>query len=286
MYPKDTEADLLSKMKTLDIHRVPTQLKRIPVDQLHPGPWQFRREFSEESINEMASSLSTGGINFNPLVVCPRNAGGYYIICGERRWKGATRAMLGELECKVGDYNHAQALFIAIADNIQREEFNPIEEARAYKELVEGGKRHEDIAKAVGRSRGHVSNYLRLLELDIAVRDMLIRGSLLASHARLLCSLESHTKQREIATAAVRGQWSYLKLQTKINEILNKPKPSADLTTGDPDIARLERIISEHTGYNCIIRKTAKNTWQAGFLMTSNEQFAGLLERMGIDVDL
>lgn len=286
VYQDDNKVETLSKMKSLGIPDVPTRLCRVGVDQLHRGPWQYRRVFSEASIDEMSSSLVASGINITPLVICPRKSGGYFIICGERRWRGAQRGQIPELLCIEGDFNDEQAAHIAIVDNIQREAFNPIEEAHALRAFEDSGKTHEQIAEAIGRSRGHVSNYLRLLELDLSVRDMLIRGSLTASHGRLLCSIDSGVQQRSLATAAVRNKWSYKTLQSKINEILKKPNPVADLSKGDPDIARLERIISEHTGYACVIRKSERGVWQAGFMMTDNEQFAGLLERMGIDVEL
>lgn len=285
MYPSDDDHKHLASIKTYGIGEVPLTFRRIDVDQLHRGPWQFRRDFSEASINEMASSLLKAGTNITPLIVTPRLAGGWSIVCGERRWRGAQKAQLHELNCLVANYTEEQASFVSIVDNIQREQFNPIEEANALKAWEEKGLTHDEIAESIGKSRGYVSNYIRLVGLDIQVRDHLISGKLSASHGRLLCSVESNMVQRQLASAAVRGQWSYKRLQQKINEVLNKPKPVADLGSGDPDVDRLARIISEHTGYTCIIKKTPSG-WQAGFAMTNNEQFAGLLERMGIDVEL
>ena len=274
-------------LPNLGIQNVPKTLMRIGVDQLHPSPWQFRKEFSQDSLNEMAGSLKEAGINIVPLAVCPRKAGGWFIICGERRWRGAQLAQIHDLECLVGEYTEQQARFVAIVDNIQRENFNPVEEARALQSLVEReNMTHEEIAVAIGKSRGHVSNYIRLLQLDIQVRDHLIRGTLSPSHARLLCSIESNLKQRELAHDAVRRGWSYKTLQEKVSVLLNKPRPKTTLETTDTNIARLERIISEETGYTCVIKKTGKDNWQAGFLVTSNDQFSGLLERLGIEVEL
>jgi len=274
-------------LPNLGIQNVRKTLMRIGVDQLHPSPWQFRKEFSKGSLSEMAGSLKEAGINIVPLTVCPRKAGGWYIICGERRWRGAQIAQIHELDCLVGEYTEQQARFVSIVDNIQRDNFNPVEEARALQSLVEReNMTHEEIAVAVGKSRGHVSNYIRLLQLDIQVRDLLIRGTLSPSHARLLCSVESNLQQRELAQTAVKRGWTYKTLQEKVNELLNKPKPKATLESTDANIARLERIISEETGYACVIKKTSNGNWQAGFLVTSNDQFSGLLERLGIEVEL
>lgn len=286
MYPSDQNAEIISKLTSLGIAGVPTKYMRVGVDQLHRGPWQFRRDFSEESIAEMASSLTASSINVNPLIIAPRKAGGWFIICGERRWRGAQAAKIHELQCIAGDYTEEQALFIAIVDNIQRREFNPIEEGMAFKRLLDNGQTHDEIAADVGRSRGHVSNYIRLLSLDLQVKDHIIRGALPPSHARLLCALDSLSKQRDLATMAVRSKWSYKTLQAKVNEVLMKPRRVESIAKGDPDVDRLARIISEETGYPCIIKKTESGAWQAGFLMHSNEQFAGLLERMGIDVEI
>lgn len=160
------------------VNEVKTQLRRVGVDQLHPGPWQPRRHFSHVELSELSRSLMTAGGNVTPLIVVPRPSGGFYIISGERRWRAAQLAAIHDLLVLVGDYSDEQARFIAIIDNIQRSDLTPIEEATAYLELQKGGLSHDDIAVEVSRSRGHVSNYIRMLSLDLRVRDLIGKGTL------------------------------------------------------------------------------------------------------------
>lgn len=267
------------------VNEVKTQLRRVGVDQLHPGPWQPRRHFSHVELSELSRSLMTAGGNVTPLIVVPRPSGGFYIISGERRWRAAQLAAIHDLLVLVGDYSDEQARFIAIIDNIQRSDLTPIEEATAYLELQKGGLSHDDIAVEVSRSRGHVSNYIRMLSLDLRVRDLIGKGTLQPSHARLLCTVDAKQLQYDLALKTVRLEWSCKALAARIAEITNKPKPKVNLESKDVDVKRLTRIVSETTGYPCVIRKTERGNWEIGFLMSNDDQFCGLLERLGIDTD-
>lgn len=269
----------------LGINLVPVEHRDVDVDLMQPGIWQTRRNFTLAELEELGDSMVKAGGNVTPVVLCPRAQGGYFIISGERRWRAAQLKMIPRLHCRIGHYTDNQARFISAVENVLRVQLNPIEEAQAYADIQETGLSHEQIGKELGKSRSHVSNYLRLLTLDITAKDFLIHGKLTATQARPLCSLDSKGIQREVATKAVRLGWSVKRIEDEVAKHLNKPKPKVNLPKQDADISRLTRLVSDHTGYPCVIQKTPSGNWQMGFLMTGDDQFAGLLERLGIKVD-
>lgn len=270
-----------------EINTVSTILLWVPVDKLSPGTNQHRRSFSKLKLNELARSIKKGGGNAVPLIVSPKPDGsGYSIISGERRWRAAQLADVHDLLCVVGEYSVDQATFIAAAENLQREDLNPIEEAFAYQDMLGTDLSHEKIAEEVGKSRGHISNYLRLLTLSLKVRDSIVNGDLTASQARPLCTLTSENKQCELAALAVKNKWSVKRISQEVAKVLEKlNEPISARMKEDADIRRLTDKVSETTGYPCVIRKTASGSWQMGFTMCSADEFDGMLARLGIKVD-
>jgi ParB family chromosome partitioning protein len=164
-----------------------------PIEELHPSPEQPRSAFDEGSLNELASSIKTQGI-ITPLIVRERpkaEGGGYWIISGERRWRAAQRAGLRDVPVILRDSSHARALELALIENIQREDLNPIEEAEGYRRLSEElGYTQEQIAERVGKDRATVANALRLLKLPAAVRELVQKDALSMGHARALLGLD------------------------------------------------------------------------------------------------
>ncbi len=163
----------------------PTQV--LPVERIQPNPNQPRREFDPEALEQLAQSIRQKGI-VQPLIVRVIGADGQYeIVAGERRWRAAQIAGLHEIPIVVREFTDVEVLEIAIIENIQREDLNPIEEAMAYRQLIERfGHTQEKLAEALSRSRSHVTNLLRLLTLPEPVQDMLRKGELTSGHARAL----------------------------------------------------------------------------------------------------
>lgn len=159
----------------------------LPVERVQPNPNQPRREFAPEALNQLAQSISQKGI-VQPLIVrAIGQEGQFEIVAGERRWRAAQIAGLHEVPVVVREFDDVEVLEIAIIENIQREDLNPIEEAMAYRQLIERfGHTQEKLAEALSRSRSHVANLLRLLTLPEPVQDMLRKGDLSAGHARAL----------------------------------------------------------------------------------------------------
>jgi ParB family chromosome partitioning protein len=162
--------------------------RNIPIEQLHPGRYQPRREFDPESLNALTESIKSQGI-LQPLLVRrhPEIADAYEIIAGERRWRAAQAAQLHEVPVIIRELGDRETLEIALVENIQRQDLNPLEEAEGYRRLLEEfGHTQEDLARVVGKSRSHIANSLRLLTLPETVRVMLNDGRLTAGHARAL----------------------------------------------------------------------------------------------------
>ncbi len=157
----------------------------IAVAEIHPNPDQPRRYFSEDKLDELAASIRRHGV-IQPIVVRP-HAGGYQIVAGERRWRAAQRAQIHEIPAIIRNFDDAETLEIALLENIQRQDLNPIEEAEAYRKLTElFGHSAAALAELVHKSRSHVANMIRLLDLPPAIRDLVIEEKLSMGHARAL----------------------------------------------------------------------------------------------------
>lgn len=281
------------KFPALNIDKVATTLAVIGVDELFPGIWQKRKSFEEEALDDLADSMDAAGINVVPVIVMPRNEGaGYWIIAGERRWRSAQRANQQVLKCEVGEFSYEQALFISTVENLQRQDLNPIEEAESYQALAAEftALTHDDIARQIGKSRGHVSNYLRLLQLPMKVRDALIARKLTSSQARPLCTLADPSDQLRVADLAIKRQWSVKEIGNEVARVLASKAPSrpveARLSDKDADLRVLERQISEITGVDCLVRRSERGNWQLAFIATHVDSFTGLLQKLGIEADI
>jgi ParB family chromosome partitioning protein len=262
---------------------------KLPVTELEPGRFQSRKSFDQNSLRELADSLKATEINFVPVVVRPLDEGRYEIICGERRWRAAQMIGLESLLCCIGNFSDQQANYLCAVENIQRENLNPVEQAEAYKRLSDAGLTHQEMAEELGQSRSHITNYLRLLTLPLQVRSALVKGDLSFAQARPLCSLDSPGIQKRIASDAIRLGWSVKKIEQAISAAklelnaatISRPGKGSE----DVDIARLRNLVSEQTGYPCVIVRTQSGGWQLGLSATSTEEFSGILERLGVNTE-
>lgn len=285
---KRTRRDVLSAAR-FDIRAVNKEFKQIPIEQMKPGMFQTRRNFSSKAQAELKASLAATGTNFTPLIIRPlKYAQGYEIICGERRWRAAQDLRLPTLLCCVGDYSDAQAMYLSGADNIQREDLNPLEEAQAYELMVDAGMTQQEVAEEIGKSRPHVTNYLGLLKLPLIVRDMIAHESLSFAQARPLCGLKSSAQQIDLAKEAVKKKWSSDTIQKEatkraLEKKKQQPRRGSD-AVADVNIERLRELVSQQTGYPCVIIKK-ESSWQIGFSAGSVDEFQGVLDRLGINTD-
>jgi len=173
----------------------------VPVDSIRPNPYQPRVELDEAALEELTESIRTHGV-LEPIVVRPA-ASGYELVAGERRWRAAQRAGLAAVPAVVRDLDDRQAAVLALVENLQREDLNPIEEARAYQRLTELGLTQEEVAAQVGRSRPAVANSLRLLTLAPEIQQAVARGQVSVGHAKVLLGVEDAAARRRLAEAII-----------------------------------------------------------------------------------
>ena len=164
------------------------KLQEINIREIRPNPYQPRMEFSEEKLDELAASIKENGL-IQPIIVRKSQLVGYELLAGERRLRASKRAGLTSIPAIVKSLTDQEMRYQAIIENLQREDLNPIEEAKSYQELVERGMKHEEIAQIMGKSRPYISNSIRLLQLSNPLLEALKQGELSQGHARLLVKL-------------------------------------------------------------------------------------------------
>ena len=219
--------------------------KEIPVDLLDSGSYQPRTHMDDEALEELAGSIKTQGL-IQPILVRATSAGRYEILAGHRRWRASQRAGLDRIPSMVKEVSDEAALAVALIENIQREDLNPIEEAMGLKRLMdEFGLTHQDVATSIGRSRTAVTNLLRLLSLNPKVRDYLENNELDMGHARALLSL-ADTQQISIANMVISRGLSVRETEKKVRQLQNSaPKSRIAHVTKDADVLRLETELSD-----------------------------------------
>jgi len=226
-------------------------LRRIPVDLVVANPRQPRTSFDDETLQALAESVRERGI-LQPVLVRPLAGGRYELIAGERRWRAAQLAGLEEVPALVRDRDDAEALEIALIENMAREDLNPVEEARACAALVEElGFTREDVGRRVGRSRVAVSNLLRLLDLPDEVLTLLEHGRLTEGHGRALLLAADHADRRRLARDAVAGEWSVRVLEARARGIGKAPATGGGRPAAaglHPDQQEASEVISDALG--------------------------------------
>lgn len=222
------------------------ELQYIPVDKLARGKYQPRRQFDKIPLQELAESIKSTGI-IQPIVVRPSaETGCYEIIAGERRWRAAQLAELNDVPCLINHYTDEQTAAVTTIENINRVDLNPIEEGKAYKQLMdEFGYIHEEIAAVVGKSRAKITNSLRLLKLEHTVQQWLIEGKLSEGHGKMLASL-SEGLQLELARKTVSSGWNVRKLEQEVKRA--QSNPASGRLEIDPNVRLLETALTEHIG--------------------------------------
>ena len=257
------------------------QLREIPIDLIQRGQFQPRSGFNQQSIEELASSIRAQGVVQPILVRFLSGTGRYEIIAGERRWRAAQLAGLEEIPAVIRDIQDQAALCIALIENIQREDLNPLEEARALNRLLkEFDLTHEAVAEAVGRSRSSVTNLLRLLDLDNAVKTLLEQGRLEMGHARALLSLPA-SQQIDIANKVVKKDLSVRATEKLVKSM--QTDSARNNKTGkkpDPNILKLQDNLSEKLGTQVDLRHKAGGKGSIVIKYNSLEELDGILARI------
>jgi ParB family transcriptional regulator, chromosome partitioning protein len=257
-------------------------LQSLPLDRIGVGKYQPRTRMDEDSLAELALSIKAQGV-VQPILVRPVDGGRYEIIAGERRWRAAQRAGLKEVPALVRSVPDQAALALALIENIQREDLNPLEEAQGIARLIsEFRLTHDAAAAAVGRSRSAVSNLLRLTQLPKQVQGYLLAGKLDMGHARALLGL-SGAQQVAAASRVVAEQMSVRETERLVKSVLAPParrKARATTAGRDADLVRLQEELAETLGARVRIDVAKKGTGRVVIDYSSLEQLDGILARL------
>lgn len=262
----------------------------IPIENLSPSNFQPRTIFDEAKISELAQSVAEHGV-LQPLIVRETESGRFEIIAGERRYRAAKIAQLRTIPCMVMNLVTEQALAVALVENIQREDLNPIEEAFAYKRLKETLKlSQEEIAERVGKERASVANVMRLLKLPRNVQDMVVEESLSMGHARALLALDSADLMGMVAKKIVREGLSVRRVEGLIRSIKNGYHSSefkklvSDTSKGpDPMHKEIQLKLEYALGTKVNLRKEV-NGFSLVIHFSGAEQLNGLLDSLGVEI--
>ncbi len=257
-------------------------LRDLPLDLITPGPYQPRSVFDPGRLEELAESIRHQGV-IQPVVVRATGDNEYQLIAGERRWRAAQLAGIEKIPAIIRNVPDEIAIAMALVENIQRENLNPIEEATALKRLVEEFQMtHQEAGDAVGRSRSAVSNLLRLLELSEEVRELVDARHLEMGHARALLSLDA-SLQAKAAREVVARDLSVRETENMVRRMKNPPQRHSNVL--DPDVRRLQDALSEKL---CAKVKLTHNTKGKGKMVisyNSADELEGILEQMGLKTD-
>jgi ParB family chromosome partitioning protein len=261
-------------------------LQQIPLELLQRGQYQPRVDMRQDTLEDLADSIRSQGV-VQPIVARRIDGKGttqrYEIVAGERRWRAAQIAGLAEIPAVVRDVSDESAIAMALVENIQRENLNPLEEARALQRLIrEFDLTHAEAAKAVGRSRASVSNLLRLQDLSAKVKPLLEDRQLEMGHARALLAISNATQQFDAARQVVKKGMSVRETERLINRMLaNGAKSSAKKTTGvDADIRRLEIEVSEKLGAKVRFEHTKNGAGKIVIGYNSLDELEGILKHI------
>ena len=258
-----------------------SSLTMLSIDLIERGSFQPRRDFDQDALQSLASSIKSQGLVQPILVRSQANKDSYEIVAGERRWRAAQIAGLHDIPVIIKDVSDNEAMCLALIENIQREDLNPLEEAGALERLIsEFEMTHDAVADAVGRSRPAVSNLLRLLELDDGVKKMLETGKLDMGHARALLSL-SLDKQLESATKIVKQGLSVRATENLVKQLLDgnqQSRPKNDVK--DSNITKLENDLSERLATKVLITHQSSGRGKLQISYNSLAELEGILKRL------
>ena len=256
-------------------------LRAIPIEHMTPHPGQPRQRFDEAEIESLAASIREKGI-VQPLVVRPAPDEGdgapYQIVAGERRWRAAQRAGLHELPAVVRHLDDSESIEIALVENLQRRDLNPLEEASAYRRLIrEFDHRQEDVATALGKSRSHVANTVRLLDLPEAVKALVGAGTLSAGHGRALLAAADPAA---LAETVVRLGLTVRQTEALVRRAGEPRAPKAKPRMDDPNVKALQRDLSRALGLKVTIDIGARGGGRLSISYREPEQLDALIGRL------
>ncbi len=284
---KANEPIIIEKIVEKPVEKIVEKIVEKPVEQtlklnlIEPNSEQPRKNFDEESLQELADSIKQYGI-LQPLIV-QKKGSHYEIIAGERRWRAAKLAGITDVPVLIREYDKQQTMEIALIENVQRADLNPIEEAQAFQQLIqEFHLTQEEIANRVSKNRATITNSMRLLKLDSRVQDMLAEGKISSGHARALLGLEDRERQYQVAVKIVEEKLSVRDVE-KLVKMMNRP-PKEKKPEKGPDIDliyhQVEDKLKSIMGTKVVINQKDKNKGRIEIEYYSQEELERLIELM------
>ena len=265
----------------------PKSLNELPIEEIGPGPFQPRKKINEEQRKELSSSIEAQGV-LQPIVVRKRAVQDsqtgirYEIIAGERRWRAAQLANLESIPAVVKTISDSDAVAVALIENIQRENLNPLEEANAFNRLIiEYEMTHQEVANAVGRARASISNILRLLDLPSGVQELLNNAKINMGHARSLLSIQDRVMQLEVANLVAEKKLSVRETEKLVKGIVeSKTKNTKQKQPKDQDILNLEKTLTSRLGAKVSIKHNRSGTGTLSINYSSSDELEGILNKI------
>jgi ParB family chromosome partitioning protein len=281
--------------------RSTSDLQRVRIADITPNRFQPRRTFTEPELAELQASLKASGL-LQPITVRAQPGGGWELVAGERRLRAATRLGWTEIPAVVRDFDDRAMLTLALVENLQRADLNPLEEAEGYQRLIdEFGLTQQQVADAVGKDRTTITNLLRVLSLPAAIRQMVEQGHITAGHARALLPLKDERRQIELANEIVARQLSVRDAESRARDITgdsgaksragSTSAPSAGGTppSTDPAVRRIEEKLRRHLQTDVSVQQTGSDRGVVRISFYSNDDLERVLElvlgRTGSDFD-
>lgn len=265
------ENSIIEEAKTSD------QIVEIDLSELRANPYQPRKNFDEEALNELASSIKEHGV-FQPIIV-KKSIKGYEIIAGERRFRASKLAGMQTIPAIIKDFSDEEMMQIALLENLQRENLTSIEEAKAYKSIIESMNITQDeLAKKVGKSRSHVTNILGLLKLPASVQDMVLYNKLSMGHARVLSKLDDPKTIEDLAQRVITEDLSVRKLESLVYD--NEEKEVKTKKSSNNEYKYMEDFLKEKLGTNVKI-----NNNKISIKFSNVQDLNRILEIMNIDIN-
>lgn len=251
------------------------QLKALPISEIYPNPFQPRIEFSDEELAELSQSIAENGL-IQPIIVRKSDIIGYELIAGERRLRACKRLGMTEIPAVVKEVSDQESRKQAIIENLQRSNLNPIEEAKAYRSLInELAYSHEELAKAMGKSRPYISNALRLLQLPKEIQTSIENGKLSQGHARALLSVEDTQKQLTIYHQVLTEKWSVRTLEKRLQELPKKQKSKKDI-----HIKYKEKELEKSLGLPVTLRYHKNHSGTIQIHFSTEEDFNRIINKL------
>lgn len=279
---------LLAPPKEVPVGTSRGSLRQIPIDQIEPNPFQPRSTFDPEKIKDLADSIRQKGI-LQPILLRSKGESRFELVAGERRWRAAQQAGLREIPAVLRDLDDREMLEAAVIENVQRDDLNPIEEARSYQRLTtEFGLTQDDLARSIGRSRVAITNALRLLKLSAPVLKMIEQQEISAGHGRALLGLESPGQQVSLAKEAAKKSLSVRDIENRVRKMLaesqvdgtRKPAGRAELAA---DAAEWQEKFSGHLGLKVRLLPKSKTAGRVEVFYSSLDEFQALCSKLGLE---